>query len=175
MKIKHLTEIVIAIILILGIYYWLFPLKHNMANPMEYFKIKELPKFSFYQIENDTIPFTPSDLELDKPLVLIHFNTHCPFCQNELGNLSLRIDEFKNVQFLLVSMQSVYSTKAYMQELGLYGRQNIHLARDKKQKMDFYFGHTPIPTTFIYDANFILKKRFIGEQTPDVILETLKN
>ncbi|MCK5538213.1 MAG: redoxin domain-containing protein [Bacteroidales bacterium] len=162
---KIILPIFTSFIFIWIIYYMIFPVYFGISNPLEYWKISKLPNFTFYQIENDTVPFYPSDLNENQKLVVVFFHTNCDYCQNELEMISLNLDEFDDVQFLFVSEQRSYAIKGYLQAISLYGRENVFVARSNNFEFIKKFGHKPIPTTYIYTEKRMLRKRRIGQQT----------
>jgi thiol-disulfide isomerase/thioredoxin len=165
---KALISVIASFIILWGLYYFIFPVYFGIANPIEYWKVSKLPNFTFYQIDNDTVPFHASDLNNDEAIVLVIFNTECHYCQNELQMLSLNVDKFPDTQFLFVSDQRSSAIRGYLQEIGLYGRPNVFVARNKFFEASLKFGSLPIPTIFIYSKNRILRKRLIGEKKVEV-------
>ncbi len=144
------------------LYFLIFPVYFGVSDIRTYLRIRKMPEFTFYQPENDTIAFLPSDLSLNKQIVIIFFNTNCEYCRQELEQLSFTAEEYGNMEFLLVAEQKPRAIIGYLQEISLYGRSNVQVAISKNLEFIKKFGHKPIPSTYIYMPNGHLRKRIIG-------------
>ena len=170
---KILIQVIVGILVLWGAYYIYFPVMHNMKNPMEYFKIATMPNFNFYHLENDTMHVSKGDLEPDMKTVIVFFHSGCHYCQNELTNISLALDEFKDVQFVFVSDEPFYIIKKFAIEIALYDKPNVHFAYDKRHRFLKWFGRMSTPTNYIYNKHFSLNKRIYGELSVDELHEVL--
>jgi len=153
------------------IYFLVFPLYYGVSDLKTYWRIRKMPDFAFYQIENDTVPFLRSDLTSNKRIVIIFFNTNCEHCRAELEQLSFTAEEFEDTEFLLVSEQKARAIRGYLQEISLYGRSNVQVAISKNLEFIKKFGHKPIPTTYIYFPDKFLRKRIIGAYPLELLKE----
>ncbi len=102
-----------------------------------------LPNFTFYTVK-DSLKFTPKMLKRDLPVLFISFNTDCDHCQNEVENIKKYIDEFKNIQIVMVSRQP------------------------KKEVRNFYFSKriNEYPIIMLFDADNQLHKLFDFDYIP---------
>ena len=72
---------------------------------------------------------------------------------------------------MLVSAQSRYAIKGYAQEIALYNRPGVYLVSDKKLQFGKIFCTVPVPTNFVYNSQFLLKKRLIGMHSINDLLQ----
>jgi len=134
--------------------------------------IQSLPAFYFYDL-NDSL-FTDARLQPDKALLIIHFHPECEFCRHEAQLIAGKINNFAPYQLLFVSYAEKKQIKDYAYEFKLSGYPNIIFLQDKDMVFTEIFGKSGIPTSFIYDKNQKLIKKFKGETKAEALLKYLE-
>jgi peroxiredoxin len=119
-----------------------------------------IPDFTFSKFNGQ--PFSRKDLISNKKIVIVFFDVSCDHCQNELKAISARIDDFKNNEFYLVSMDNAASIQAFMKKFApkMNGRFNVTLLRDLNRQFIMRFRPIQFPATYVYDSKQRLIKYF---------------
>lgn len=134
-------------------------------------KTQALPAYTFKLAYGGTM--NTKSLE-DKPTAVMFFNPGCEHCEYEGEALSTNSGSLREKEILMVSLSPRDSIKAYAKRHRLEGIHNIHFATDSLAKATILFGIQSIPTTFIYDSDGKLRKRFNGEVSIKALLRELR-
>ncbi len=121
---------------------------------------KVIPDFTFIKLNGQA--FSRKDLVSNKKIVIVFFDVSCDHCQNDLKAISARIDEFKKVEFYLISMDNTPSIQAFMKKFApkMNGRVNVTLLRDLNRQFIVRFRPVQFPATYVYDSKQRLIKYF---------------
>ncbi|WP_299113087.1 peroxiredoxin [uncultured Winogradskyella sp.] len=130
--------------------------KNAIAN-----SIINVPEFSFKTL--DSIVFTSSSLYPNLPIVFLYFNSECEYCQYEAQSISENIDEFKDIQLVFVSTESIEKIIAFSKQYNLIDKENIIFLNDTKDEFSKIFNASSIPFTLIYDKKQQLIKTHKGQ------------
>lgn len=95
-----------------------------------------------------------------KTLVLVYFSPTCSHCLEFTENLTGKLKQFKNVQFLFVSAYSVEEIKTFAITRGLTKMPNFTVGQDPEFKLGGFYELKEIPSIFVYGKNGKLKKSF---------------
>lgn len=95
-----------------------------------------------------------------KTLVLVYFSPTCSHCLDFTENLTGKLKQFKNVQFLFVSAYSVEEIKTFAITRGLTKMPNFKVGQDPEFKLGGFYELKEIPSIFVYGKNGKLKKTF---------------
>lgn len=95
-----------------------------------------------------------------KTLVLVYFSPTCSHCIDFTDNLTGKLKQFKNVQFLFVSAYSLPEIQTFATNKGLTKMPQFKLAQDPEFKLGGFYELKEIPSVFVYGKNGKLKKSF---------------
>ncbi|MBE9469057.1 MAG: redoxin domain-containing protein [Bacteroidetes bacterium] len=135
-------------------------------------QIQTIPNFSFTNVYNNKL-FTNKNLEKNKATLIIYFNTECEHCEYEIKQISKQNEKFQNFQIVMVSFEDADTLKMFATKYHLNKLANIYLLEDKEIKFDSIFGKSPLPSSFIYNKNGKLVKKFKGEVKTEALLKYL--
>jgi len=166
-------KIIIPLVLFLGIGYMLFKTyqKIDRKNKIA-LQIKEIPDFVFLDI-NSNKKFNKQQLNKEKPVLFVYFNSECEHCVYEIQQISYSIEHFNHAQIVIISIEEPEIIKAFVQKYDLLNHRNVIVLYDKILNFEKIFGNCPFPTTFIYDKNWELVKQFKGEVKVEALLKYL--
>lgn len=133
----------------------------------------EMPGFHIQMMDSIT-QFNTADIPPGKTSVLMYFSPDCEYCQKETKMLIQNIAALKQIQFYLISPNSLNELKAFNETYKLGSYPNIIVAKD--HTWDFYSRFKPknIPYNLIYDKNKKLLKIFNRNIELSTLLETQK-
>lgn len=122
--------------------------------------VKNIPEFTFLTLNGQS--FTRNQLKRNKKLVIVFFDITCDHCQNELAGIGDHINEFKNSEFYLVSLNEVTGIKKFMSTYGkkLNGRSNVTVLRDFQNQFIVRFKPVQYPALYVFRPDFSLVKYF---------------
>ncbi|MCX8492306.1 MAG: hypothetical protein ORN54_14705 [Cyclobacteriaceae bacterium] len=129
-------------------------------------RLNEQEKSSYTKKELTSMieSFKPSsdysaNLNLDKPTLVIYFNSECDHCQEEFKDLEKNMTYASAIQICLVSQQEFIHTTSFIKQYQLSKHPNIFLFQIKPDKIVSTFGNTIVPQTFAYSKNILLKSK----------------
>lgn len=134
-------------------------------------QLQTIPTFEFLDMEQYI--FTKSNLKPNLPIIFISFNSECEFCQYEAQSISENLNQFKDVQILFVSTESLGAVQQFSEHYNLHNKQNITFLQDKDGLFNTLFDATTIPYILIYDKNQKLIKKHKGQLNANGILRAL--
>lgn len=117
-------------------------------------------------------PFFSNKVQVPgKNLVLVYFSPTCGHCLEFTENLTGKLKQFKNVQFLFVSAYSIEEIKTFAITRGLTKMPNFKIGQDPEFKLGTFYGLKEIPSIFVYGKNGKLKKSFDSKVKMDELIE----
>lgn len=134
-------------------------------------QMKTLPEFSFETMDDKE--FSNNDIQKNKAIVFIYFNSECMYCQLEIESIQSNIEEFKEAQLLFVSEESKEAIQAFAQEYQLNTYDYVTFLSDKEEDFSTHFGATSVPYILIYSPDQKLIKKNKGILKVDHILEAI--
>lgn len=141
--------------------------KNQIARQLEI-----IPEFEFLTLKKK--PYTKPDLKTNQNTVFIYFNSECDFCQHEAQSISDNLENFKNVQFIFISTESIATIQQFSEQYNLNNQHNITFLFDYLNIFSSQFDATSIPYLLIYDKKQELIKKHKGQLNAKGILRALK-
>ncbi len=164
--------VIISLLFILTLFMLSYIIVINI-DESNYTEIQTTPKFSFINVSRGGL-FVSDSIKNRKSCLIIYFHSECDHCQYEAKEISKNFKRFENYQLLMISYEAVDSIINFKEKYKL-NHDNITFLHDKEYKFEEIFGHTPIPTSFIYNRNQELVKVFKGEVKIEALLKYLEN
>lgn len=120
-------------------------------------RIRHLPSISLVQLDETSI--SVSDFVQDKPLLIIYFNSDCPYCEQSFRLLHEHIGQLKEYSIVAISNESLTKIYSFRIEMELEQYSEIEFLQDVNNEFhDFYLIKT-IPTYLQYSK----EGKFISE------------
>ena len=107
------------------------------------------------------------------PLWVVFFDTGCDHCRTEASDIQ-RVGKFNGLRILLVSSEPSDSLAAFSRSYKLDSLKDVQVLADPKHESYYAFNVTATPTSFLYDANGALIKKYTGVVRVDNVLRDLK-
>ena len=109
----------------------------------------------------------------NRPTLFIYFSSTCHLCQEELGTLSKRIDEFKDYKIILTTVQPVEEMIGFANSLGIKDKSFVHFLLDSEMEVASFYQIRSVPSIFCYDSKKQLVSNYVGITEIDLLLEQL--
>lgn len=113
------------------------------------------------------------ELAGNKPTLFIYFNSTCHLCQDELGNISKRIEEFNDYNIILTTVQPVEEMIGFANSLGIKDKSNVHFLLDSEMAVAGFLQIKSVPSIYVYDSKKELVANYVGITEIDLLLEKL--
>lgn len=167
---KKLKLLIISIVTIAIVFlgYEVFSKIHYKNQVSE--NIRSIPQFEVEDMKGNVFN---DKMVLDKPIVLIYFNSECHYCQNEAEHIKNSVDKFKKFQLLFISTEPKAIIQNFSNKYGLSNYDNIYFLHDSRDTIATVFDINQIPGILVYDANKVLKNSFKGQVHVDTLLTYL--
>jgi len=121
---------------------------------------KNIPKFSFKDVYNDTI--TSHNLDPTKQKLFIHLNPDCNYCSLEIENL-IHWENKSQYQVLLVFQYGTdkNSLNHFIEKYHLLEFESVQILIDEEDEFPSQFHEDKVPCSFLFDTNnkLIRKKK----------------
>ncbi|MFC5626044.1 peroxiredoxin family protein [Algoriphagus winogradskyi] len=108
-----------------------------------------------------------------KPTLFIYYNSTCHLCQEELGNISKRIEEFKDYNLILTTVQPMEEMIGFADGLGIKDKSNVHFLLDSEMKVASFYQVRSVPSIYVYDGKKQLVAEYVGITKIELLLEKL--
>jgi thioredoxin-related protein len=131
----------------------------QIDSTRQYFKSPYIPAFNIIKVP-DSSNFTNSMLQKGKPTILIFFDPDCDHCQHATKNFTAKIDRFKNVQILMVTIYEFSRIEKFYKDYKLRKFPNITLTRDAGFDLPRFYNVSSIPDVYVYDKDGKLMKHY---------------
>jgi len=136
-------------------------------------QILALPEMKLNEIDGDSIALAQTDTR-NKTLIINYFNTHCDFCQHEIKDFREHVHLFPKTKIMLVSAQEADTLKKFRKSYSLDSISQMKVYQCKYMKFTEHFGDVVPPTTFVYDSNQRLIKKYKGQIRATVVANDIK-
>ncbi len=133
-------------------------------------KILKLPSDGSFKNLNQTI-FSFSDIIPNRELIIVHFNSECDYCMNEISDIIKQSKLIQDKNVLLISSEKNEVLEKLYYEKNLNKYTFIKILRDDNHTFLNLFGTNAFPITLVYDKNLQLKKKYNGEASIDAIIK----
>lgn len=124
----------------------------QIDTAQQYYKSPYIPAFNIRKVP-DSSSFTNNMLQKGKPTILIFFDPDCDHCQEATKNFTKKIDRFKDVQILMVTIMQFDRTKKFYKDYKIAHFPNIILTRDTVFDLPKFYQVSSIPDVYVYDKN----------------------
>lgn len=119
------------------------------ANKEQLSRFEKIPQISLLSLDGTAVLLP--DLILEKPNVLIYFNSTCPICQSEAELLVREYSLDSSVNFIWISSEPLVAVNEFRDRFGLDILPNHVLASDTLFKFANEFKLNSVPSTLVYD------------------------
>jgi hypothetical protein len=130
-----------------------------------------LPDFTLNDINGNAKSI--HQLAGNKPTLFIYFSSTCHLCQEELGTLSKRIEEFKDYNLILTTVQPVEEMIGFANSLGIKDKSYVHFLLDSEMNVASFHQIRSVPSIFCYNSDKKLVAEYVGITEIDLLLEKL--
>jgi thioredoxin-related protein len=138
------------------------------ADKAPYQKFKSIPPFDLL-LPDSVTHYRKADLPKNKAVLIVLFSPMCEHCQHETEDITKNIDQFKNVQILMVTSLPFDSMIVFREKYHLERYDNIVVAHDPQFLLIPYFQISQMPFLAFYNR----KKEFISVHEGNMPLEKL--
>lgn len=133
-------------------------------------KTASLPNFTFKNVNGADV--NRQNIS-GKPLWLIFFDSKCEICQLETENIR-RDNKIGNIQILMVSSEPLDTLAAFGKRYDLENSPTVLLLNDPKHTGNYTFNVNTTPTSFLYDSDGSLIKRYNGLVRTEIVMRDLE-
>lgn len=111
-----------------------------------------IPDFNFFRLDKSV--FTNKNLEPDKMLFFLFFDSDCEHCRHAMMNLNQHYQEYKKAVIYLISLDDKEKINQFINKYGpnLNGKKNVTLLQDLKNEFIDKFKPRKYPSMFLYSA-----------------------
>lgn len=109
----------------------------------------------------------------NKPTIFIYFSSTCHLCQDELGAISKRINEFKDYNMILTTVQPVDEMIGFVNSLGIKDKSYVHFLLDSEMEVASFYQIRSVPSIYCYNADKKLVAEYVGITEIDLLLNNL--
>lgn len=109
-----------------------------------------IPSFSFKRL--DKKEFTNKDLQRDKLLFFVFFDTQCDHCQRAIQYMGQHYSKLKKTAIYLITLDRVEKIEPFMNKYGisLKDKKNVVILQDTRDEFIQKFGPRKYPSLFLY-------------------------
>jgi thioredoxin-related protein len=122
----------------------------QIDSTQQYFKSPYIPAFNIRKVP-DSSSFTSNMLQKGKPTILVFFDPDCDHCQLATKNFTEKMDRFKDVQILMVTIYEFSKIKKFYTDYKLHKFPNIILTRDVAFDLPRFYQVSSLPDVYVYD------------------------
>jgi cytochrome c biogenesis protein CcmG/thiol:disulfide interchange protein DsbE len=131
---------------------------------------KPAPRLVLPALDAKSAAFTPADLAAGHVSVVNVFASWCVPCRTEAGQLAV-LARLKGVALYgLAQKDKPAATRAFLDEVG---DPFTRIARDDDGRASIEWGVYGVPETFVVDGRGIIRLKYVGELTRDVLQDQL--
>jgi thiol-disulfide isomerase/thioredoxin len=124
----------------------------QIDSTQQYFKSPYIPAFNITKVP-DSSSFTNTMLQKGQPTILVFFDPDCDHCQHATKNFTEKIDRFKDIQILMVTIYEFSRIKKFYKDYKLARFPNLILTRDAVFDLPKFYQVSAIPDVYVYDKN----------------------
>ncbi len=155
----------LAFVALAGVLFWgLFRDPREVPSPLIG---KPAPAFTLPQLANSSAPFSPEQMK-GKVWLFNVWASWCPPCKEEHPVL---VDLAKKGSVPIIGLNYKDKREAALEALRSTGNPYAFVAYDEQGKTALDWGVYGAPETFLIDAQGIVRAKFVGPVTPEVIAQ----
>jgi peroxiredoxin len=109
----------------------------------------------------------------NKSTLFIYFNSTCHHCQDELAAISKRIDDFKNYNLILTTVEPLEDMIGFVNGLGIKDKSNVHFLLDADMKVASHYQIRSFPSIYCYNSKKELIEEYVGYTDVNLLLANL--
>ena len=171
MKKKLLIGIILSVLIFASVF--IFNIMTRLDQKKEANElIQNLPNFELFSMKNHKL--TKSNLEYNKPVILVFFDSTCEYCQHEAKEIKKNIELFSKTQIVFISAENLETIERFSLEYKLHNYDNIYFTADRDGQFASRVEATTNPYILVYDSKHKLLKRFKGQTKAEAILNLLQ-
>ena len=158
-------------LVVIGLAGWMIRLtymKIKLKNSIET-KLKNLPEFSLLNTADSIIGVNQA--VIDKPLIIIYFNSECGQCDHEAVQIRKYHQKFKGIKILFVSVEPSEKIFEFDKKHSLSVLSGIDVGKIEDSIAFDVLGITVTPQIFIYSRDGILMKKYKGSVKAETLLK----
>lgn len=138
-----------------------------------YKRFPTVPPFKLLEMDSTSV-FSKSDLEKNKPALIMIFNPECEHCQHETEAIIKNIDAFKKIQIIMATTAPISQMKDFYAKYELEKFRNIKVGQDFQYMLpSFYMIHS-LPYLAMYDKKGSLLTSFEGTTKIEELINVFK-
>jgi len=141
----------------------------QIDTSQQYFKSPTIPAFNVRKVP-DSSSFTNNLFQKNKSTVLMFFDPDCDHCQQATKNIIAKIDQFKDVQILMIAIVEFKYIKKFYTNFKIADYPNITVTRDATFDLPRFYGIHSIPDVYVYDKNGKFLNHFKKDIPVDAII-----
>lgn len=131
---------------------------------------KPVPTFDMEALDSEFATFTPTDLADGKPTLVNFWASWCPPCRLEAPVLE-ELSQREGVRLYGVAYKDeTDKAEGFLDE---FGNPFLRIANDPDGRVAIDWGVTGVPETFVIDGDGIIRARYAGPLTEDVIKDII--
>ncbi len=131
--------------------------------------IKQMPIFSYFDLEGNL--FTKDNLQNNKPILFVYYNSECDFCNHEAEIIQQNLEKLKEIQIVFISFEKTDKIKEFAQKYSLLQHDNINFISDSKATFATTFDVKSLPCLVLYDKERNLIEKIKGQVKIETVLE----
>lgn len=140
----------------------------QIDSTKQYFKSPYIPAFNIRKVPDSSI-FTQNMLQKNKPTIVMFFDPDCDHCQHTTKDITSKIDKFKDVQILMVTIYDMSRINKFIKDYHLEKYPNFTLTRDVTFDLAKYYQVHSIPDVYVYDKTGKLMNHYTKDIPVDEI------
>lgn len=131
------------------------------------------PPFRLLSTDSTTI-LTDKEITKNKPVFIMVFSPDCDHCQHHAEEMIKKREEFKDIQIVMASTQSLTKIKEFYSKYQLEKLDHLIIGQDREYILGTYYKMRSLPFLAFYDKKGKLIDVFEGALPIDKVLEVLK-
>jgi thioredoxin-related protein len=143
----------------------------QVDTSVPYKRFPTVPPFSLLQADSSMLT---KDKLKKAPVLIMFFSPTCEHCQHQVKDMMKRIDEFKNIQWILATYQQFDEMVGFIKEYKLNKHSNIKVGRDSKYILPPFYQMQNLPYLALYDKKGDLITTYQGNVAVDTLLKSFQ-
>jgi peroxiredoxin len=130
-----------------------------------------LPGFTLQRLEGGTLSF-PKDLQ-GKVVAIRFWADWCPFCETEMRDIEPVYRQYRDRGLVILAVnvrQDRTTAERFIEKLGI----SYDVLLDGDGRLARAYGVSGLPTTFVADRSGRLQTRILGESTPQLFEQIIR-